>query len=393
MQIPIILSILLLVRIDALDVECTVFVDQSVQNGFSDGSREHPFSTIGEAQTFIRSTSANANTSSRYTSKVVCIFGGIYRESLAFTAEDSGTADAPTIYTALPGQNVSISGAVPISFEPLPPHDPARYFLPPSVVSSVFVSDLSAAGISDVSDLNTWWPRGFSNGGCQKSAPLELIFNGEPQTVARWPNVDAVDGSGPGWALTEHTDGTLTNNSFFATANASFLGFRDTENMILFGFWFWEWADALVYPVLPFPAPVNDSPVLVNFSLSRGGGGGVLQAGDGARYFAQNSLDALDAPGEYYVNTSSAMLYFYPPGGTLPQGAEVTVNTSERVGVVKDVAVPCLILGRMDYSCLFLQRCCQAMGQATYGSSELLLSLAAATVLIGSLVMDSFSST
>jgi len=35
--------------------------------------------------------------------------------------------------------------------------------------------------------------------------------------------------------------------------------------------------------------------------------------------------------GEYYINSTSATLYFYPPAGTPPgplQGAEVTVNTS-----------------------------------------------------------------
>lgn len=93
-----------------------------------------------------------------------------------------------------------------------------------------------------------------------------------------------------------------------ADANASFLTFRDTANAILYGFWYYEWADALVYPILPFVESPNIAskaddvaPVLVNFSLTRGGGGGVIQAGDGARYFVQNSLDALDAPGAYSV--------------------------------------------------------------------------------------------
>jgi len=73
--------------------------------------------------------------------------------------------------------------------------------------------------------------------------------------------------------------------------------------MVLFGLWYWEWADSLVYPVLPLPVVAPGCrteaapPVMVNFSMSRGGGGSVLQAGDGARYYAQNSLDALDTPG------------------------------------------------------------------------------------------------
>ena len=200
----------------AKDHGCTVFVDAGAVEA-PDGSRERPFQTLSEAQAHVRNILYDS-VRNESVATVVCISGGVYRESLVFSSADSGTEAAPVIYLALPGQNVSISGGVPVSFGPLPPDDPARNFLPPGIAQDVYVSDLSAAGIADVPELNTWWPRGFSNGGCQKWAPLELIFGGEPQTVARWPNADETLESGPGWALTAHTDGALTNNSFYAGA-------------------------------------------------------------------------------------------------------------------------------------------------------------------------------
>lgn len=211
-----IVSLLILARVvvtRAEDQGCTVFVHAGSVEG-PDGSKERPFQTLSEAQAHVRNILHDSARNKSAT--VVCISGGVYRESLVFTPSDSGTEAAPIIYLALPGQNVSISGSVPVNFGPLPPDDPAHNFLPPGVAQDVFVSDLSAAGITNVPELNTWWPRGFSNGGCQKWAPLELIFNGEPQTVARWPNSDETLESGPGWALTAHTDGALTNNSFYA---------------------------------------------------------------------------------------------------------------------------------------------------------------------------------
>lgn len=196
--------------------DCTFHVDYDTQ-GAGDGSAARPYQTLREAQKRVREVLlAGIN---RRAPTVVCIHAGTYREGLEFGPQDSGTPDGPVVYAALPGQNVSISGAVPIIFTPIPADDPALEYLPPGVAASAFVSDLGAAGITDVPALNTWWPRGFSNGACAKEAPLELIVDGAPQTVARWPNTDEVLGSGPGWALSAHTDGALTNNSFYAGAN------------------------------------------------------------------------------------------------------------------------------------------------------------------------------
>jgi hypothetical protein len=195
--------------------QCSVVVDPNAQP--SSGV----FATIGSAQLYLRAARRAAKLSTT-SPTVVCIAGGVYHEQLTFADVDSGTASAPVVYAALPGTNVSISGSLPVVFGPMLPDDPAHVYLSAAAAPNVLVANLSAAGLSNVSDLNAWLPRGFSNGGCAASAPLELIYAGVPQTPARWPNANEELDSGPGWALTAHKDGKLTNNSFYADAGACY---------------------------------------------------------------------------------------------------------------------------------------------------------------------------
>ncbi len=44
------------------------------------------------------------------------------------------------------------------------------------------------------------------------------------------------------------------------------------------------------------------------------------------RYYLIGKLDLLDAPGEWFLDVTSAMLYFYPPGGIDPTGHRIAVK-------------------------------------------------------------------
>ena len=133
---------------------CDVHVDASARPG-GDGSPGAPFATIAAAQFALRAARAAPAAAPHPAAPAptrVCLASGVYRETLRFTAEDSGGAgaSAPVIYEAAPGaaNNVSISGALPLAFAPLAPDDPARALLPPGVAASVVVADLFAAGLT-----------------------------------------------------------------------------------------------------------------------------------------------------------------------------------------------------------------------------------------------------
>jgi parallel beta-helix repeat protein len=53
-------------------------------------------------------------------------------------------------------------------------------------------------------------------------------------------------------------------------------------------------------------------------TLNLGGNTSLPFTGIGSGYFIDNSLAALDAPGEWYFDSGASRLYFYPPAGTSP---------------------------------------------------------------------------
>ncbi len=57
----------------------------------------------------------------------------------------------------------------------------------------------------------------------------------------------------------------------------------------------------------------------------------ILNTCDLCRYYGVNLKSELDAPGEYYIERSSGMVYFYPPPGAAPS-AQAFVSV--RKGIV-----------------------------------------------------------
>jgi hypothetical protein len=301
---------------------CDVHVAKATSSPFPpDGTLLRPFATITAAQHHVRGLLL----AQRQNPLVVCIASGVYREALVFDARDSGPrTESPVIYTPSgPDQNVSVSGSVPLTFSALPQDDPGRAFLTPAAQPSVVVATIPLP-LANISAATEWKPRGFLAGGCA-AAPMELVVGGVPQTVARWPNAgDRAGGTTPGMTLTQAAPGqapgqVLTNNSFYAPASAPFLEYKDTADMWAYGFWKWEWADG--YARVNGSAAVPGAPGLSAVTFETGGSVWAVTAG--ARYFVVNSLDALDAPGEYYVNASSGVVYYFP---TPPSSASASLS-------------------------------------------------------------------
>ena len=286
------------------------------------------FSSITAAQVALR-TKAVLHAASGPTR--VCIHSGTYSETLVFTSADSGAGPlSPTIYSGIGPGNVSISGALPITLQPLPPGDPAWALLPPALASQVLVADLHAAGVPGLPSTAAWLPRGFGPyGGCQL-APLELLIAGTVQRTARWPNAgDATHGTTAGFALTawHEPSGGQSNASLWVNASdgsAPWLAWRDLSTLQLHGFWHYEWADG--YVGWGGLAETDGQLVRVAFAPSTAAPPGVYNTTTGsARYYVTNALEALDEVGEYWVNASSGRLYYLGPLPP-PGAAAVSVN-------------------------------------------------------------------
>ena len=100
---------------DAIRDAAVVFHVSTSGNDANPGTAVAPFATPARAQTAVREFK---DTGGALPGPVtVLIHEGVYRlrEPLAFTPKDSGTADAPITYQAVPGEDVVISGGRRVS--------------------------------------------------------------------------------------------------------------------------------------------------------------------------------------------------------------------------------------------------------------------------------------
>ncbi|MCC6798151.1 MAG: right-handed parallel beta-helix repeat-containing protein [Candidatus Hydrogenedentes bacterium] len=161
------------------------------------------------------------------------------------------------------------------------PNDDAR--------KAVMQCDLKALGITDYGTLKR---RGF--GRPTEPAALELFFDGQPMTLARWPNND--------WARIADVPAGA-EGKFIYEGDQPAKWSRPGEVWI-HGYWTWDWADSFEQVGSIDPQTKEISTVAPH---------GVYGYKKGARFYALNILEELDQPGEYYVDRESGVLYFWPP--------------------------------------------------------------------------------
>jgi hypothetical protein len=152
-----------------------------------DGCRKRPFRTLTRARDAIRALRAEGASGPFG----VRVLPGTYpiQQTLTLTAEDSGQEGEPVVYRAEePGRAVLYGGRRIGGFEPV--RDPeilAR--LPEEARGKVWQTDLAAQGVHDWGELRV-------RGGIGQAEPpptLELYYNGQPMTLARWPNEGFVE--------------------------------------------------------------------------------------------------------------------------------------------------------------------------------------------------------
>ncbi|MBN2310942.1 MAG: right-handed parallel beta-helix repeat-containing protein [Candidatus Hydrogenedentes bacterium] len=264
------------------------------------GTKDSPFATLERARDAVRA--ARRDSQAQRGPAVVFLREGRYprRESFLLTKEDSGRADAPVVYRAYPGERVVLTGGqVLTGFTPVT--DAAVLArIPEPARSNVRQADLRAQGVSDFGVMKM---RGFPQP--VLPAPLELFFDGEPMTMARWPN--------EGWAKTGPIvdPGSVPREGDDSNRPGTFEYVDDrparwaqAEDVWMFGYWCWDWADESIEV-----AAIDTEQRQVHLAAPHHYG-----LKEGMRYYAFNLLEELDEPGEWYLNRETALLYFWPPG-------------------------------------------------------------------------------
>lgn len=215
------------------------------------GTLEEPFATLQRAQQAAREKHRN-----------ICLRGGTYYlpATLVLTAEDSGTSNSPVVFENYQDEQPVISGGVRLKNLDWQPY-----------TNGIFQAQLPA-------DLQT----------------EEIFVNGERQIQARYPNFDP---------KAQYFDG------FAADAISPERAAR--------------WADPTggyyhaMHPALwgDFTWRITGKDTNNQVKLE---GGWQNNRGAAAHWqlrFVENIFEELDAPGEWFLNSKTHTLYFYPPAG------------------------------------------------------------------------------
>ncbi len=270
------------------------------------GSHQEPFRTLERARDRIRALKQAAQLPDG--GLTVWLREGLYQRQQTFelTEQDSGSAGAPIVYCAYPGEQVQITGGRQITgFTPVTNSDILQY-LSESARGNVLVANLPTQGITH-----------FGHPVAVGSRP-QVFFNNQPMTLARWPNED--------WARTvKVTDAGLDEN---ASHGGKFIYGGDEPDrwvgktgVFLHGFWTHDWADDILC-VQSIDAQKKE------ITLADRHGYGLDTRGYGERrYYALNILEELDCPGEWYLDRTTGQLYFWPPASV--ENATVTLSMRE----------------------------------------------------------------
>ena len=252
----------------------------------------------------------------------VRIAPGTYRVTapLVLSEHDSGLPKGVVVYRAeKPGMAVFYGGQRIRGFQPAT--DPAILArLPEESRGRVVQCDLRAQGITDYGRLAV---RGF---GQPPSPPtLEVFFNGNPLTLARWPNRGFVGIK----RLVEPGDRSQGKPSVFEYVDDRHARWVQAEEPWLFGYFRYLWADATIRVTRIDP---ESRTVICGEAYHYGVPG--MDTGQGIQYYAFNLLEEIDEPGEWYLDRQNGILYLYPPSD--PEKAVVEIGMLQTPMVVAE---------------------------------------------------------
>jgi hypothetical protein len=215
------------------------------------GTLESPFATLQRAQAAVREKRGD-----------VFLRGGIHylSQPLVFTAQDSGTRDAPVVYQNYQGETAVISGGIRLR------------------------------------EMD-WWP--YANGIYQATVPAglrteEIFVNGERQILARYPNFDSSAKYFDGFAA----DAISTQRVARWADPAG--GYYHAMHPAFWGDFTWR---------------ITGKDAEGQVRLEGGWQNNRSAAAHAEVRFVENIFEELDAPGEWFLNVATRTLYFHPPAG------------------------------------------------------------------------------
>jgi hypothetical protein len=227
---------------------------------------------------------------------------GVYRLTAPLTlSPDPSWWNTLITIEGTPGGAAVISGGKPLTgFAPVRDLSVLAR-LPAAARSNVLVASLAQNGITDT---GTFQRHGYDIP--VTPAPLELFYLGQPMTVARWPN--------SGFATISTLPGGPGGLSFTVTGGNP-AAWQAEPNLRAMGYWARDWADT----TLPVQSVSGSGQITLAAPAPEMG------LAVGQRVLIENALSELDQAGEYYVDQTNKLVYFWPPAALNDGDVEVSV--------------------------------------------------------------------
>jgi hypothetical protein len=279
------------------------------------GSSAKPFASLERARDEIRALRKAGPLPKGGVSVVV--HGGEYAVARTFTLieADSGSAEAPIRFVAAPRQTPVFRGGTHLKgWRPLTQADDYP-LIPEAARAKIWILDLRACGVTNLLPLKLG---GYASGNGFGTHPAhELFFNGKPMQLARGPNqgflhitnVAASDG-------TTGYDRKGSKVGQFYCDGDRLAKWADEPDLLLYGYWFWDWADSYerVESIDPQTWLITLAKPWHTYGFSIG-----------APFYAINALSELDAPGEWYLDRRRGQILLYPPSNPASAGIEMSL--------------------------------------------------------------------
>jgi len=267
------------------------------------GTKSKPFATFERARDAIRELKQKEMLPRR--GITVWLGKGDYLRTNTFelVAADSGTPQCPIVWRADNDGPVRLLGGRLLSgFAPVKESIILARF-DKSARKHVVQLNLRDLGLSDFGELRS---RGF--GRAAVPAHCELFFDHKPMTLARWPN-EGQFANIEGYPVSSDRKDEHGGNLGVLPDGFLYVGDRprnwhDMNELWVHGYWAYDWANS--YEKV---AVLDLDQRLVKTAAPHG----LYGFRKGQRFYFLNVLEELDQPGEWFLERTSGMLYFWPP--------------------------------------------------------------------------------
>ncbi|MCQ2486055.1 MAG: right-handed parallel beta-helix repeat-containing protein [Clostridia bacterium] len=315
-----------------------VSADGSDEN---EGSFDKPFATIEKARDEVRKLDK-----SQKNGITIAVKAGDYRvSSLEFTSEDSGTESCPVTYCAYGDGEVVINGGISIGGDEFKKVSDKKMLsrLSRTARKKVVCFDLGRFGITadeygKIYAIGSYNTAGRYDGDYVGDLYCELFVNDKRQTIARYPNdgylrtgkvvktglgleSNGADTKVENWYSIRNPESDVYKISRSLAKRIS--EWETIEDVWMFGFWKYDWADAST-PIGYVDVKKRElSPKFVSLYGTK----------EDAPYYFFNIFEELDSEGEWYLDRNSGIIYLYPENNLSDATIDLSLSTEPIIRV------------------------------------------------------------